>query len=117
MGVLLGLALASKWVGAYAIGGVGLLILLRSALGRWIALAAMIGLTGVLGYIAITPNPTVANPQINYLFLAIMIGLTLLLAVGITLRPIRMTRDEFRLAVVVPLFAGGSSLRRMASTA
>ena len=34
VGVLLGLALASKWVGAYAIGGVGLLILLRSALGR-----------------------------------------------------------------------------------
>ena len=38
VGVLLGLALASKWVGAYAIGAVGLLILLRSALGRMIAL-------------------------------------------------------------------------------
>ena len=50
VGILLGLALASKWVGAYAIGGIGLLILLRSALGRWIALAAMIGMTGVLGY-------------------------------------------------------------------
>ena len=34
----------------------------RSSLGRWIALAAMIALTGVLGYIAITPNPTVAEP-------------------------------------------------------
>ena len=56
VGVLLGLALASKWVGAYAIGAVGLLILLRSALGRWIALAAMIALTGVLGYLAITPS-------------------------------------------------------------
>ncbi len=110
VGVLLGLALASKWVGAYAIGAVGLLILLRSALGRWIALAAMIALTGVLGYIAITPNPTVASPQINYMFLAIMIVLTLLLAVGITLRPMRMTRDEFRLAVVVPLLAGAIAL-------
>ena len=43
IGVLLGLALASKWVGAYAIGGVVLLVLLRSALGRLVALAAMIG--------------------------------------------------------------------------
>ncbi len=106
VGVLLGLALASKWVGAYAIGAVGLLILIRSALGRLIALAAMISLTGVLGYIAITPNPTVSNPQINYLFLAIMIGLTVLLAVGIALRPVRMTRDEFRFAVVLPLLVG-----------
>jgi Gpi18-like mannosyltransferase len=106
VGVLLGLALASKWVGAYAIGAVGLLILIRSALGRWIALAAMIGMTGLLGYVAITPNPTVANPQINYLFLAIMIVLTLVLAIGITVRPMRMTRDEFRFAVAVPLLLG-----------
>ena len=53
IGVLLGLALASKWVGAYAIGGVVLLVLLRSALGRLLALAAMVGLTGVLGWLAI----------------------------------------------------------------
>ena len=39
VGVLLGLALASKWVAAYAIGGFVLLVLLRSALGRVIALA------------------------------------------------------------------------------
>ena len=34
IGVLLGLALASKWVAAYAIGALGILILARSALGR-----------------------------------------------------------------------------------
>ena len=34
IGVLLGLALASKWVAAYAIGALGLLLLVRSALGR-----------------------------------------------------------------------------------
>ena len=34
MGVLLGLALASKWVAAYAIGALGILVLMRSALGR-----------------------------------------------------------------------------------
>lgn len=106
VGVLLGLALASKWVGAYAIGAVGLLILLRSALGRWIALAAMIVMTGVLGYIAITPNASVTNPQINYLFLALMVVLTVLLAIGITVRPMRMSRDEFRFAVGAPLLLG-----------
>ena len=82
VGVFLGLALASKWVGAYAIGGIGLLILFRSALGRWIALVAMIAMTAVLGYIAITPNPEVENPQLNYLFLFLMLGLTALLAAG-----------------------------------
>ena len=34
IGVLLGLALASKWVAAYAIGALGILVLGRSALGR-----------------------------------------------------------------------------------
>ena len=52
VGILLGLALASKWVGAYAIGGIALLFVLRSALGRIMALLAMIGLTAVLGAIS-----------------------------------------------------------------
>ena len=49
VGVLLGLALASKWVAAYAIGGMVLLVLLRSALGRLIALLGMIALTTLPG--------------------------------------------------------------------
>ncbi len=106
VGVLLGLAHASKWVGAYAIGGLGLLVLFRSALGRWLALMAMIALTAVLGYIAITPNPTIDNPQVNYFFLILMLVLTALLAAAITLRPMRMSRDEVRLAVVGPLLGG-----------
>ncbi len=106
VGVFLGLALASKWVGAYAIGCLALLILLRSALGRVIALIAMIGLTAFLGYIAITPNPDVANPQINYPFLLLMLGLTALLAVAMYLRPVRLTRDEMRLTVAAPIIGG-----------
>jgi predicted membrane-bound dolichyl-phosphate-mannose-protein mannosyltransferase len=110
VGLLLGLALASKWVGAYAIGGVGLLILFRSALGRVLALVAMVAMTALLGYIAITPNPDVASPQLNFPFLALMLGLTALLAVAIVLRPIRMTREELRLAVLAPALAGFGSL-------
>ncbi len=106
VGVLLGLALASKWVAAYAIGAIGLLILLRSALGRLLALAGMIALTALLGYIAITPAAGVADPQTNYLFLLLMVGLTLALAAGMVLRPVRMTPDEMRLVVLGPAVAG-----------
>ena len=57
IGVLLGLALASKWVAAYAIGALVLLILVRSALGRVLAILGMIGFTTVLGYMAISVPP------------------------------------------------------------
>ena len=51
--MLLGLALASKWVAAYAIGALGILVLARSALGRLILIVGLIGLTGVLGWMAL----------------------------------------------------------------
>ena len=110
VGLLLGLALASKWVGLYAIGAVGLLILLRSALGRLIALVTMILMAGLLGYIAITPSATVESPQLNYIFLALMVGVTALLAIGIARRPVRFTMDELRLVVGAPLLAGSGLL-------
>ena len=106
VGLLLGLALASKWVGLYALGGIGLLILLRSALGRFVALVLMILMTGLLGYIAITPNPAVTNPQINYPFLGLMLVLTTLLAAAMVLRPVRFTMDELRLLVAGPTVLG-----------
>jgi hypothetical protein len=106
LGVLLGLALASKWVGAYAIGGVALLTLLRSGLGRIMALGAMAIMTGLLGYYSISAAPDVANPQLNVTFLLMMVLLTFLLAAGIALRPIRWTVDELRFAVWAPLLLG-----------
>ena len=45
VGLLLGLALASKWVAAYAIGALLLLLLVRSALGRVLAILGLIGIT------------------------------------------------------------------------
>ena len=66
----------------------------------------MVGMTAFLGYIAITPNPTVVNPQLNYPFLALMLGLTALLAVAMAIRPVRMTREELRLAVLAPIVPG-----------
>ena len=79
MGVLLGLALASKWVAAYAIGALLLLILVRSALGRVLAILGLIGITAVLGYMAISvPRDPGGDPGFgNLTFLFIMVALTL----------------------------------------
>ncbi len=106
MGVLLGLALASKWVGAYAIGGIVLLTLLRSGLGRIMALGAMAVMTGILGYYSISAAPDVTSPQLNVTFLLMMIVLTLVLAAAIAVRTIHWTVDELRFAVWAPLVPG-----------
>lgn len=106
IGLLLGLALASKWVAAYAIGGFALLVLFRSALGRVLALTGMIAITAVLGGVAIRPAE-VEDPQRNWLFLLIMIGLTLALAAAMVRRPVRFTVGELGVAIVVPAVLGG----------
>jgi 4-amino-4-deoxy-L-arabinose transferase-like glycosyltransferase len=77
MGLLFGLALASKWPGLYAMAGAALIVLLRSGLGRWLALAGMVALTGVFGFQALADNPA------DLTFLVLMIGLTVALGVGI----------------------------------
>ncbi len=109
VGVALGLALASKWVAMYAIGGMGLLVLFRSGLGRLVALTGMIGLTAVLGGMAIRGGP-VDDPARNWVFLLLMVLLTALLTAAIVRRPIPLTRAEALLAVAMPLAAGGALL-------
>jgi Gpi18-like mannosyltransferase/predicted membrane-bound dolichyl-phosphate-mannose-protein mannosyltransferase len=105
LGVVLGLALASKWVAAYAIGGLGILVLARSALGRVMLILGMIAATAVLGYIAISVPAGKAGG--NYAFLAIMVGLTVLAVVVSVLHPIQWTYEEQRLAVFGPPVIGG----------
>ena len=109
MGVLLGLALASKWVAAYSIGALVLLVLVRSALGRVLAIIGLIGITGVLGYMAISvPAATPgADPGFgNLTFLFIMVALTLLAVVIAVLHPIAWTDEELRFAVGAPAVLG-----------
>jgi dolichyl-phosphate-mannose-protein mannosyltransferase/protein-O-mannosyltransferase-like protein len=105
IGLTLGLALASKWVAAYAIGGLGILVLGRSALGRLILILGMIVVSTVLGYLAISVPEGSAGG--NYLFLAIMVGLTLAAVVATILHPIAWTWEEQRLAIWGPIAAGG----------
>jgi hypothetical protein len=104
-GLALGLALASKWVGLYAIGGLVLLVLFRSGLGRILAVLGMVLLTAVLGMLAIRPAP-VEDPARNWLFLLLMLLLTGILAAASVRRPLPVTRGELRLAIVGPLVVG-----------
>jgi hypothetical protein len=109
IGVLLGLALASKWVAAYAIGALVLLILLRSALGRVVAILGLIGLTSLLGYMAISVPAAAGTTDPgfgNLTFLVIMIALTLLAVVVAVIHPIAWTDDEMRFAIGAPAALG-----------
>jgi predicted membrane-bound dolichyl-phosphate-mannose-protein mannosyltransferase len=103
IGLLLGLALAAKWVAAYSIGALGILILTRSALGRLLLIAGMIMATTVLGYMAITVP--VGEEGGNLLFLVLMMGLTAIAVVTTVVHPIAWSWEEHRLAVAAPAVA------------
>ena len=117
IGLLLGLALASKWVAAYAIGALLLLVLVRSALGRVLAIVGLIGLTAVLGYMAISVPEGAGIGNLS--FLLIMVALTLVAVVVAVLHPIAWTDDELRFAVLAPsalgilVFFGALALGRL----
>src|SRR6185369_220539 len=109
IGVLLGLALASKWVAAYAIGALLLLILIRSALGRVLAILGLIGITAVLGYMAISVPAAAGSTDPgfgNLTFLLIMVALTLLAVVVAVVHPIAWTDEEMRFGVGAPAVLG-----------
>jgi Gpi18-like mannosyltransferase len=103
VGAFLGLALASKWVAAFAIGGIGLLVLARSALGRVLLIGGLVLLTTALGYVAISVPE---GGSANYLFFALMIGLLLIAVIAHILHPIGWTGDEARFAVGTPAALG-----------
>ena len=78
---------------------------MRSALGRLLAIAGLIAITGILGYVAISvPEGSGFG---NMTFLLIMVGLTLVAVVANVLHPVAWTREEFWTAVLSPLVAGG----------
>ena len=105
VGLLLGLAIASKWVGLYALAGIGILILARSALGRLLIIVGMIGATTVLGYMALSV-PSGATSGGNLTFMLIMIALTIAAVAISVLHPIAWSVEEVRFAVAAPAAAG-----------
>jgi hypothetical protein len=104
VGAFLGFGLASKWVAAYAMGALGILVLARSALGRLLLVGGMIVATTALGFMAIAVPG--GGPGANYLFLAIMVGLTLVTVAANVLHPIAWTDEEERLLVWGPAAVG-----------
>ena len=108
IGAFLGFALAAKWVAAYAIGGLGILTLTRSALGRLILIAGLLIATTALGYVAIS----VAEGQTggNWVFLGIMVALIVVAVLANILHPIAWTWEEVRFAVGAPAVAGLAAL-------
>ena len=106
IGFFLGFALAAKWVAAYAIGSIGILVLTRSALGRAILIAGLIVATTALGYLAISVPPGQSGG--NYLFLFLMVGLTLAAVVANVIHPVAWTWEEQRLAVFGPALVGAA---------
>jgi 4-amino-4-deoxy-L-arabinose transferase-like glycosyltransferase len=82
VGVLIGLAAATKWVGIYALLGLWVLVLARSGLGRFLLVAAIAFITVVLGIGAPWP------------FLVICIAALALALVIAWARPIRLDARE-----------------------
>ncbi|HEX9044735.1 MAG TPA: phospholipid carrier-dependent glycosyltransferase, partial [Candidatus Limnocylindrales bacterium] len=105
VGVLIGLAMASKWVGLYALAGLGVLVLVRSALGRLVLVGALVGATAVLGYMAMSV-PEGGTSGGNLTFMLLMIAVTLVAVVVSVLHPIEWTLDEVRFAVGAPAALG-----------
>jgi hypothetical protein len=80
LGVVLGLALSAKWVALYAIASIGVLILIRSALGRLLTILGLAAGTGVLGYMAIaemTYAPGTGNVPMTALLILAAVGVVL----------------------------------------
>jgi dolichyl-phosphate-mannose--protein O-mannosyl transferase len=105
VGLLLGLALASKWVALYAIGGIALLVLLRSALGRALIVVGLAAIAATLGYMAISTGPEATNSG-NLVFLLLMVALTMLASAVAVLHPVAWTVEEVRISVGGPAAAG-----------
>lgn len=105
IGVLLGLGLGSKWVAAYAIGALGILVVARSALGRVILILGMVAMTAVLGWMALAV-PAGSDSVGNVIFPLVMIALTLATVAISVYRPIAWSDDEVRFAVGGPVAAG-----------
>jgi predicted membrane-bound dolichyl-phosphate-mannose-protein mannosyltransferase len=95
VGVLIGLAAATKWVGIYALAGLWVLVLARSPLGRFLLVAAAAVAAVVMGFGAPWPFLVVA---------LLALGLALIL---VWIRPIRLdVRDLIGLSATGVVLAG-----------
>jgi len=98
VGVLIGLAAASKWVGWYALFGLWVLVLARSGLGRFLLVAGVAFITVVAGIGAPWPFLVVC---------LLALGLALVL---VWQRPVRLTGRDLAALPAIGVVAGGIGL-------
>jgi dolichyl-phosphate-mannose--protein O-mannosyl transferase len=96
LGLIMGLALFTKWVALYAIASMGILILIRSALGRLITIVGLAAGTGTLGWLAIDEMKTLpgtGNVPVLILLLATA-GAAIVVAAYLAQKRARTTPDK-----------------------
>lgn len=109
IGGFLGFALASKWVAAFAIGGLGILSLVRSALGRLILIAGLIAMATALGYVAISVGEDQTTGG-NYVFLVILLAIVVAAVLANVTHPVAWTVEEQWFAIGAPAVLGALAL-------
>ncbi len=98
VGVLIGLAAASKWVGFYALAGLWVMVLARSHLGRFVLLAIMAFLAVVAGFGAPWPFQVLC-------WAAVALGLAL-----VSVKPVRLEGRDLMALPATGLVLGGVGL-------
>jgi dolichyl-phosphate-mannose--protein O-mannosyl transferase len=98
VGILIGLAAASKWVGFYALAGLWVLVLARSALGRFFLIAG-------LGFIVVVGGVDAPWPAT-----AIMVGILALALVLVYARPVRLRAADLMALPATGVVLGGVGL-------
>ena len=94
VGVLIGLAAATKWVGIYAMLGIWILVFARSALGRFLLVALIAAIAVVMGFGAPWP------------FLVVALATLALALVVVWVRPIQLElRDLLGLSATMAVLA------------
>ncbi len=106
LGVVLGLALSAKWVAAYAMVSIAVLILIRSALGRVLTVGGLAAITGLLGYQGIAEMKTMPDTgNVPLSILAFAGALAVAVAGGVWLMRTRTTPDKVAVGLVTALGA------------
>ncbi len=94
VGVLIGLAAATKWVGIYAMLGIWILVFARSSLGRFLLVALIAAIAVVMGFGAPWP------------FLVVALATLALALVVVWVRPIQLElRDLLGLSATIAVLA------------
>ena len=94
VGVLIGLAAATKWVGIYAMLGIWILVFARSTLGRFLLVALIAAIAVVMGFGAPWP------------FLVVALATLALALVVVWVRPIQLElRDLLGLSATIAVLA------------